>query len=329
MAGNPPEPEAAGIGTTTVPDKPKVPRGGPQAWLLLLGGAIGILILVVAIMFAIEAATSDDREATPGSTTTTTAGPVSPDCRETLGKECQGQEVIQLEAQLQKAGFLAANPDAVFGDDTEAALYAFSACNGARPPHRTVQIGSAEWDTIMKGAPPAALGTIPCDSPQKIQELQGLLVSAGYGDLDVDGMFGPHTEAALRLFELDTGGGGVDGRIDSRSGEWLELKDAAAHPAGTGRSAQVNDECRSHDGVIVITYGCKSAAVEQLEGRLGALGFKHGSADSTFGDEGYYGLLSAEHCLGQIEGGTIEESSAEWVALMELKERPSTPVCQV
>jgi hypothetical protein len=180
----------------------------------------------------------------------------------------------------------------------------------------------------MKGVPPAPLGTIPCDTPENVKELQVLLVSAGYGDLDVDGMFGPHSEAALRLFELDAGDG-VDGRIDARSGEWLDLKEAATHPSGAGSSAQLNDECRSRGGRIVITYGCKSAAVEQLERQLGALGFKHGSANSTFGDEGYYGLLSAERCLARPEGGTIEETSQEWVAIMELRERPSTPACQV
>jgi peptidoglycan hydrolase-like protein with peptidoglycan-binding domain len=231
--------------------------------------------------------------------------------------QCEADEVMELEEGLALDGFFLGQPDDFFDDATGDALYAFAACGGY-DLDKTVEVGGDEWDEITDGVPPETMRVIPCAPPNLIESAQRRLADAGYGDLAVDGLFGTHSQAALRLFLADSGESDFAARIDVDSEDWFDLRDAAAEGDVATLSATLGARCRVLGGMVVITYGCSDPAVETLEAHLSQIGLSEGGANETFGRIGHQALVNAQNCLELVPDGAIEVDGKDWAAVFEM-----------
>ena len=240
-------------------------------WTRIIGISLGVFITLVVlgllVVVLIERSTAGDAEPTL--------------CAEELQDGCKGPNVQTLEQHLKAAKLLDAEPDDTFDGTTGEAVYALEACEGELNPTEKLALTSKESAHIVQNAPPEPLGFFPCAAPADVKPLQQALKSAGYGDLKVDGLFGPHTEAALRLFEADIGPPqDVDGRIAVGGLEWSKLKAQADGGHKAVLTADNGGTCRKPADKVVFTFGCSDDAVDALETHLGEIGLMPASHDT-------------------------------------------------
>lgn len=135
----------------------------------------------------------------------------------TLQRGSEGQDVKDLQEALIELDFKPGEVDGVFGVFTQSAVKAFQNWAGVVVDG---VVGAATWErlddadrsdpTIRDGSEGVA-----------VRGLQRRLIAAGFDIDEIDGRFGPRTEAAVRAFqersELD-----VDGIVGPRT--WERLK---------------------------------------------------------------------------------------------------------
>jgi peptidoglycan hydrolase-like protein with peptidoglycan-binding domain len=124
----------------------------------------------------------------------------------TLRRGSEGQDVKDLQEALIELDFKPGAVDGAFGVFTESAVKSFQ--KWAQLEADGI-VGPATWaalDNADKSDPTLRSGS----EGVAVRGLQRRLIDAGFGIDDVDGRFGPQTEAALRAFqeryELDVDG---------------------------------------------------------------------------------------------------------------------------
>jgi peptidoglycan hydrolase-like protein with peptidoglycan-binding domain len=196
-------------------------------------------------------------------------------------------------------------------DTTPSDAPAAEVATNASPPAVTVATPSSAPQT--QSGPCTQQSTVVlqagCEG-RAVEDLQQALRDGGFGDVEVDGEFGSHTEAALRLFEATRDNGSVDGQISSPSDEWSDL---LARPLSTSPlvpSAQVGAVCANY-----VVYGCTGASASVLEQTLAGAGLLTSEINDTFGVRGWQALIRAQSCLGHVPDGAIEINGPEWQAI--------------
>jgi peptidoglycan hydrolase-like protein with peptidoglycan-binding domain len=124
----------------------------------------------------------------------------------TLKRGSEGQDVKDLQEALIELDFKPGEVDGAFGVFTESAVKAFQ--KWAQLEADGI-VGPATWEALDdadRSDPTLRAGS----TGVAVRGLQRRLIAAGFGIDDVDGRFGPQTEAALRAFqkryELDVDG---------------------------------------------------------------------------------------------------------------------------
>jgi peptidoglycan hydrolase-like protein with peptidoglycan-binding domain len=140
----------------------------------------------------------------------------------TLERGSKGDDVKDLQEGLIELDFKPGAPDGVFGVLTESAVRSFQ--TWAKVSADGV-VGALTWekfDDADKSDPTLRSG----DERIAVRGLQRRLLDAGYGvgEIEIDGEFGPRTEAAVKAFQ-DASGIDVDGVVGPQT--WEALNDLA------------------------------------------------------------------------------------------------------
>ena len=116
-----------------------------------------------------------------------------------------GSAVYDVQRRLRMLGY-ELQVDSVFGDKTRAAVEAFRQSEGLPTGD---EVDEATWNALVDAT--FALGDrmlylrMPYFHGQDVRSLQGILDVLGFVTGDPDGIFGPHTERALREFQASAG----------------------------------------------------------------------------------------------------------------------------
>ena len=122
-----------------------------------------------------------------------------------LQEGSKGQLVSSLQRLLKAAGYDVGNVDGDFGPKTEAAVRAFQAANGLSVDGI---VGPLTFGKLRQHAtpPPRTLGELgPGSRGPQVSALQEALIRKGFDPGPVDGDFGRRTEAAVMAFQRAAG----------------------------------------------------------------------------------------------------------------------------
>ena len=141
----------------------------------------------------------------------------------TLERGSEGEDVKDLQEALIELDFKPGKADGVFGIYTDTAVRAFQAL--AKLSQDGI-VGPLTWeklDNADKSDPLLKRG----DRRVAVRGLQRRLLDAGYGsgELEIDGRFGPQTEAAVKAFQ-EASGLDADGIVGPKT--WAALDDLAS-----------------------------------------------------------------------------------------------------
>jgi peptidoglycan hydrolase-like protein with peptidoglycan-binding domain len=137
----------------------------------------------------------------------------------TLERGSQGEDVKDLQEALIELDFKPGEPDGKFGVYTESAVRSFQSwaqilADGI--------VGPATWeklDLADKSDPTLQEGS----KGVAVRGLQRMLITRGFEPGEIDGRFGPKTEAAVQAFQSDHGLD-VDGIVGPKT--WDALRQA-------------------------------------------------------------------------------------------------------
>nr|AIF26048.1 putative bH1295 protein [uncultured bacterium Ad_125_D08] len=163
-----------------------------------------------------------------------------------------GQRDVLRRAQrrLIDMGYLKGGADGLYGPKTKAALRAFQTDNGLEV---TGHLDQATYDALTSVSPDNATA----------KDIQQALIDLGYLEGRADGIIGPRSTAALRLFQR-ANGLSPTGRADDYTLTLLFSGSAVAMPAP-------------------LASGDSGDAVTALQQRLIQFGFLSGEADGSYG----------------------------------------------
>ncbi len=137
----------------------------------------------------------------------------------TLERGSEGQDVKDLQEALIELDFKPGKADGIFGIYTESAVRSFQAwaklaADGIVGPLTWEKLdGADKSDPILKNGSKGVA----------VRGLQRRLLDAGYGtgELEIDGRFGPQTEAAVKAFQ-EVSGLEADGIVGPKTWEALD-----------------------------------------------------------------------------------------------------------
>ncbi|MDR3050834.1 MAG: peptidoglycan-binding protein [Oscillospiraceae bacterium] len=230
--------------------------------------------------------------AKPASSPVTTA---DPNAVRTLKVGMEGNDVYSMQKRLIELLYLGGVPDAVFGQETEAALRAFQSNNGLTADG--VAGPTTQKKLAAKSAKPAG-GARPTATPRPgnyavlregdageyVYDIQERLYDLGYYTGRIDGRFGAGTTAALLAFQR-ANGLDADGIAGSATQKKLFSSSAAVNPSllPTARPKATPAPTLRPDVPQLLREGDSSEAVLQLQIYLTELGYFYGRTDGRYG----------------------------------------------
>jgi peptidoglycan hydrolase-like protein with peptidoglycan-binding domain/GH24 family phage-related lysozyme (muramidase) len=187
----------------------------------------------------------------------------------------QGPDVQQAQAALVRWG---ANlvPDGVFGPTTQRAVIQFQAAQGLEPDG---VVGSQTWTALQRQVavppppavppqPPRSLPSTPATAPSlprtlrlthpfttgsDVRDLQQALARSGVA-LVVDGVFGPGTDRAVKLFQSNRGLA-ADGVVGPRTWAMLQGSATPAAPTASPRALRLTHPFTTGPDVRLLQQG--------------------------------------------------------------------------
>ncbi len=233
-----------------------------------------------------------------------------------LREGSRGEDVVRLQQLLNNAGYNVGNADGIFGPATTNAVKAFQRDNGLTADGI---VGPATWNALVNYKPPQPpTEQLPVlregSRGDAVKALQEQLKSLGYNVGAVDGIFGPGTTAAVKLFQSDNGLT-PDGVVGQRTWEAL-AKAQKPQPEPTPES------------LGVIKEGSTGNAVTILQEKLKLLGYFPGSITGSFGPETTNAVKTFQRANGLTADGIVGLNT--WTVLFRLTAptvpQPPTPV---
>jgi len=160
----------------------------------------------------------------PGSVMQITPDPSLPTRGPLLRTGSTGEQVKQLQSRLIELGYLGGTADGQFGPATENAVRLFQQQHGldvdgkVGPETSALLTGSSAKPFVVTPTPAPTPTPTPAASASDTEKLQARLKELGYYTGQVDGLTGPATKAAIRLFQQRNGldADGVVGPATSR-----------------------------------------------------------------------------------------------------------------
>ena len=183
------------------------------------------------------------------------------------------------QRKLIELSLLAGSADGVYGPKTEAALRAYQEQNGLEA---SGHLDAATYEALTHVDPATATD----------KDVQQRLIDLGYLKGKADGIFGPRSQEALRLFQR-LSGLSVNGKPSEAAKEALFAADALALPPS-------------------LTGGDKGDEVEKLQRQLIQFGFMDGEPDASYGQSTLNAVRSFQRHL--IDQGYTEGITADGAA---------------
>lgn len=140
----------------------------------------------------------------------------------TLERGSEGPDVKDLQAALIELGFKPGEPDGIFGVYTESAARSFQAWAQIQADGIVGPITWEKLDLADKSDPELRAGS----EGVAVRGLQRMLITRGYEPGEIDGRFGPKTDAAVRAYQSDQGLD-VDGIVGPKTWDALREVDVA------------------------------------------------------------------------------------------------------
>ncbi|MBR1848780.1 MAG: peptidoglycan-binding protein [Lachnospiraceae bacterium] len=204
----------------------------------------------------------------------------------TLKVGSKGNDVKQLQQNLNALGYNAGTPDGVFGNGTKNAVISFQKTYGLSADgiagNGTLTAISTTVNRMNKGI--IAKGQVS----ENVRIIQNELKTLGYLKGNADGAFGTGTEAAVKAFQKASGLT-QDGLV------------------GSGTRAKLAEAVKNHNQPkpedTVLKVGSKGAKVEDLQRKLQALGYNVGTPDGQFGQTTKDAVVSFQKTYGLTADG--------------------------
>lgn len=204
----------------------------------------------------------------------------------TLKVGSKGNDVKQLQQNLNALGYNAGTPDGVFGNGTKNAVISFQKTYGLSADgiagNGTLTAISTTVNRMNKGI--IAKGQVS----ENVRIIQNELKTLGYLKGNADGAFGTGTEAAVKAFQKASGLT-QDGLV------------------GSGTRAKLAEAVKNHNQPkpedTVLKVGSKGAKVEDLQRKLQALGYNVGTLDGQFGQTTKDAVVSFQKTYGLTADG--------------------------
>ena len=218
-----------------------------------------------------------------------------------LRQGSQGPSVVHLQQLLTSHGFSPGNIDGIFGPRTEAAVIAFQQSRGLLVDGI---VGVQTWTALGVNCmtPPP---TQPCPTLRQgsrgpdVVRLQQLLTSHGFSPGNIDGIFGPRTEAAVIAFQQSRGLL-VDGIVGVQT--WTALGvNCGSTPPPPGQPCPT------------LRIGSRGAAVREVQQLLNSQGFNPGPIDGIFGPRTQNAVIAFQRSRGLVQDGIVGIKT--WTAL--------------
>mgnify|MGYP001560479080 CR=1 FL=1 len=196
-----------------------------------------------------------------------------------------GESVIFLQQSLTKLGYKPGPIDGIFGSKTEAAVKLFQKAKGLVVDGI---VGVNTWNAIYK-----AMVLKSGSTGEVVIFLQQSLAAIGYNPGPIDGIFGPKTEAAVKLFQKAKGLV-VDGIVGGST--WTAIYNALELIANVDVSILGNK---------VVAYSKKFIGVPYLYGGTTPAGFDcSGFVQYVYAHNGAYQVKLPRETYAQIKVGT-------------------------
>ena len=185
----------------------------------------------------------------------------------------QSDSLRAAQTRLINLGLLNGSADGAYGPKTADALSAFQDQNGLEA---TGHLDSQTLDLLTRVAPDSATA----------KDVQQRLIDYGYLQGTADGIIGPRSVAALRLFQK-IAGLRASGKADAETLDALFSTEAVRLPAA-------------------LNGGSKGEDVERLQNRLIQFGFMEGTADGSYGQATVNAVRAFQRHLG-------DQGYEEWI----------------
>ncbi len=271
---------------------------------------------------------------------------------ELLRRGARNSSVTVLQEALVTLGHLEAQPNGVFGPQTERAVKAFQNSAGTSADGIVGQTTWSALATALEGQRPSPVEIVAVsvrsesqtlqtveesgtesvafepseqalvrrgDRSASVQRLQELLVALGHLDAEPNGVFGPQTETAVKAFQRSVGE-----RADGMAGQqtWTALasavESALTETTVTAAEPSVVPEATaatvSPEGSLV-RRGQRGETVRQLQTVLVELGLLQATPNGVFGPQTETAVRQAQAWLGLRADGIA--GPATWAALNE------------
>jgi peptidoglycan hydrolase-like protein with peptidoglycan-binding domain len=138
---------------------------------------------------------------------TRSRGPVAEIVRSDPAARPRAEVIADIQRELARRGFYDASVDGTLGAKTDAAIREFEQSAGLKP---TGEASEALLQSILRTAAAARSGAPRKDpiagliaSSRQLVAIQRALSDFGYGPLEINGILGPDTRAAIERFERD------------------------------------------------------------------------------------------------------------------------------
>ena len=139
----------------------------------------------------------------------------------TLERGSEGPDVKDLQEALIELDFKPGEPDGIFGVYTESAARAFQTWAQVDVDGIVGPITWEKLDLADKSDPTLSKGS----TRVAVRGLQRMLRTRGYNVGEIDGRFGPKTDAAVRAYQSDHGLD-VDGIVGPKTWDKLRMVDS-------------------------------------------------------------------------------------------------------
>ena len=215
----------------------------------------------------------------------------------------RGAAVVDLQTVLIDLGYDPGTADGIFGSRTSAAVRSFQSDSGITADGLVGRATRDALDTAL-GEPAPDPGeddeTLrPGDRGPGVRDVQVSLNALGYDAGVSDGIYGGHTEAAVRAFQADQGLV-VDGKVGRNTADTFE-EIASIPPSSDGARP-------------TIRRGNRGESVALAQRLLAAIDYDAGPADGIFGAR----TVDAAAAFQRVEGLTADGiiGPATWAALL-------------
>ncbi len=238
---------------------------------------------------------------------------------DTLQRGSYGQEVVELQQQLNLTYYYTGALDGVFGTNVESAVKAFQSSTGLTSDGK---VGPTTYNALFNRSASIFNGGIPRRSLSSgmrgwdVYVLQQKLVNINYMSAIVTpGYYDSSTVSAVTSFQKDNGLE-ADGKVCSVVRRYI-------WPSTVDKEDVANKDALDGNGTYVaqrtLRKGSSGADVSNAQMRLKAAGFLLGNADGVYGDSTVKAVKQLQKYFGLQQDGVIGPTTWSFINVLNIE----------